>query len=58
MTEAARLRATNRKMKILAHQVIIKVMLLHFFLVMSCPYQPLEAGREQLLTYWKNMCAN
>jgi hypothetical protein len=41
MTEAARHRATKRKMKILSHQYVIrKVMLLHFCFVKAFPYQP------------------
>jgi hypothetical protein len=59
MTEASRQRATKRKMKVLAHQEVIrKVMLLHFCLETSYPYQLLEVGREQLLNYWKNIYAN
>jgi hypothetical protein len=48
--ETVRQRTTKRKMHILAHQKVIReIMLLHFCLVMSYPYQLADVGREQLL---------
>jgi hypothetical protein len=57
--EAARQWATKRKMKILTHlEVIKKVMLFYFCLATSCSYELLEVGRQHLLNYWMNICAN